>query len=135
MEFEALAMRTNDEIKAIVEGTFRPLCCFAEIWHYQEKLRFQVSDSNGQAVLTHKQVILDHVREDGGLVSLIEEMRARIEEKGYSLDKWELPPEAEPQGQPSPPISMRIYAAFAAYSLAGMASQPPKNNRISRASP
>lgn len=86
-------MRTNDEIKSIVENAFLPLRCGAEIWDHKNNLRFRVFGSNDQGVIDYPKLVLDQVRSDVSLSSILRQVRERVEAKGFALEPWEMPPQ------------------------------------------
>ena len=81
-------MKTNDEIRNIVETAFNPLRCVAEIWDFDQKLRFRVFDPKDEVVLTFPNEVLRHLRDGDALRNVILAARARIEEKGFLLEPW-----------------------------------------------
>jgi hypothetical protein len=83
-------MRTNDEIKTIVEVAFRPLRCVAEVWDYDYRLRFRVFDEKGQGVVEVPDLVLRNLRDDTQLRDVPADVRERVIEKGHRLDAWEL---------------------------------------------
>ena len=89
-------MRTNEEIRRIVEGAFRPLRCAAEIWDYEKKLKFRVFDRNDQPVVTFPEELMVPLQSDTHLAALLTQARERVQTKGHSLDDWKLPPEQHP---------------------------------------
>ena len=83
-------MLSNDEIRTIVEQAFRPLRCVAEIWDYEQKLRFRVFDSNDVGVLRMDSAVLRDLRDAQNLRNVLSGARETIEEKGFRLDPWTL---------------------------------------------
>lgn len=83
-------MRTNDQIKEIVEGAFKPLRCVAEIFDYDKKLRFRVFDANSQPIVTVPDLVLSLIRDNEQLAAVVNQARERIEEKGFALSAWSL---------------------------------------------
>ncbi len=81
---------SNDEIKIAVEATFRPLRCVAEVWDYDQKLRFRVFDSNDRGVLRVPSLVLRELRDKSNLKSVLSAARATVEEKGFRLEPWAL---------------------------------------------
>ena len=81
-------MLTNDEIKAMVEGAFVPLRCVAEIWDYDDKLRFKVFDRNDKGLIKMPKVVLSDFRDEEQLREVLSQVRERVQQKGCSLDPW-----------------------------------------------
>ena len=72
-------MLTNDEIRQRFDSAFLPLRCVAEIWDYEQKLRFVISNSADKAVMKMDSLVLNSLREPVALESLIAEICLRIE--------------------------------------------------------
>lgn len=83
-------MRTDEDIRAVVESAFKPLRCVAETWDYEHRLRFKVFDENEQGVIEVPDVALRSLREESQLRDVILQARRAITEKGIQLDSWEL---------------------------------------------
>lgn len=71
-------MLTNEEICYRVEAAFPPYRCVAEIWDYGQKLRFRVSSSNDEPLITMDGLILSSVRDSTSLDSLLVSVHQRI---------------------------------------------------------
>ncbi|MEX0734086.1 MAG: hypothetical protein WD051_05560 [Steroidobacteraceae bacterium] len=82
------SMKTNEQICAAVEGAFSPLNCVAEIWDYEQKLRFRVSDATNETVLTCPNEVLANLRDDTALTAFLQNVRAEVEDNGYTLNPW-----------------------------------------------
>ena len=52
------SMLTDQQIVSAIQAAFSPLRCTAEIWDYQQKLRFRVFDTSDKAVLTCPEQVL-----------------------------------------------------------------------------
>lgn len=83
-------MRTDDEIRAIVEAAFRPLRCIAEVWDYDSKLRFKVFDDKDRGIVEVSDLVLRNLRDEAQLRDVLAGVRQRVVEKGYRVDPWEL---------------------------------------------
>jgi hypothetical protein len=83
-------MRTDEDIKMIVEGAFKPLRCVAEVWDYQFKLRFKVFDENKKGIIQVPDLSLRGLREESQLRDVVLQARRAVMEKGFDLDPWEL---------------------------------------------
>lgn len=77
---------SNDEILGAVESAFRPLRCVAEVWDYEQKLRFKVFDQNDRGVVEVLGLVLHDVRDKSNLKSVLAQARAEVEEKGFHLE-------------------------------------------------
>gem|GEM_PF-2040712 len=83
-------MRTNEEIKAIVETAFKPLRCVAEVWDYDQKLRFRVFDEKDRGIVRLPSLVLRNLRDESQLRDVLSVVRERVQERGFHLDRWEL---------------------------------------------
>lgn len=84
-------MKTNEQICAAVEAAFSPLNCVAEIWDGEQKLRFRVSDATNETVLSCPSEVLANLRDDSALAAFLQNVRAEVEDNGYSLNPWPEP--------------------------------------------
>jgi hypothetical protein len=79
-------MMTDEQIanvKAKLEGAFRPLTCKAEDWDYKEKMRFKVLDGNHNAIFENPKITQHDV--ESSLAEILEQARAEIQAKGLPL--------------------------------------------------
>ena len=83
-------MRTNEEIRRAVELAFKPLRCVAEVWDYEEKLRFRVFDQQDRGIVVMPDLVLRNLRDESQLRDVLSAAREVVEEKGFRLDPWEL---------------------------------------------
>ena len=83
-------MRTDDEVKAIVEAALRPLRCIAEVWDYDYRLRFKVFDDKDRGIVEVSDLVLRNLRDEAQLRDVLAGVRQRVLEKGYRVDPWEL---------------------------------------------
>ena len=83
-------MLTNTEIKTIVESAFRPLRCIAEVWDYDQKLRFKVFGPDDKGIIKVPELVLRKVRKKSELYASISLLRERVEGKGFDLLAWSL---------------------------------------------
>lgn len=79
-------MLSNEEIRDAVEKAFRPLRCGAEIWDYDQKLRFRVFDDRDQGIVRVPSLVLRELRSKSNLRSVLSSARAVVEEKGFHLE-------------------------------------------------
>ena len=77
---------SNEEILGAVESAFRPLRCVAEVWDYEQKLRFKVFDGADRGVVEVRDLGLRHLRDKSNLKSVLSSARAMVEEKGFHLE-------------------------------------------------
>ncbi len=82
-------MLSNAEIRTTVEQAFRPLRCVAEIWDYDQKLRFKVFDDD-RAVIEVPRLVLRDLRETDNLTSVLVQARSEVEDKGFDLERLAL---------------------------------------------
>jgi len=73
-------MLTNEEIRSQIEVGFTPYRCIAEVWDYNQKIRFRVFNSSDEPLLTVEEVILSSVRDSVSLESLLVSVRQRVED-------------------------------------------------------
>ena len=79
------SMMTDQQILTAVQAAFLPLRCTAEIWDCGQKLRFQVSDSQGRTVVTYPKQVLGGIRDVESLRAFLEMVRAQVQAKGYRM--------------------------------------------------
>jgi hypothetical protein len=85
------SMRSDDEIKEIIQQAFKPLRCVAEIWDYGEKIRFRVYRPDDKPLIQYSELTMRQAQSDRSLSDLLTEARQRVEEKGHHLDPWQFP--------------------------------------------
>jgi hypothetical protein len=83
-------MRTNEEIRRVVELAFKPLRCVAEVWDYDHKLRFRVFDPQDRGIVVMPDLVLRNLRDEDQFRDALNAAREAVEEKGFRLDPWEL---------------------------------------------
>jgi hypothetical protein len=71
-------------IKARLEGAFKPLRCVVEVWDYKQKLRFKVFDDN-DGIIEMPEIVLRDLSSESHLQGVILEARARVQAKGIVL--------------------------------------------------
>ena len=72
----------------MVEGAFRPLRCVAEIWDYDDKLRFKVFDENNNSIIERPLLVLRELADEKTLSEFLRLIRTQVEEKGFTLESW-----------------------------------------------
>jgi hypothetical protein len=83
-------MRTNEQIRQVIEVAFQPLHCGVEIFDYDKKIKFQVFDLSNQSVHAVPDLLLASIRDDKKLRAMLEQARATVIGKGYVLAPWSL---------------------------------------------
>ncbi len=76
-----------EEVLSIVNGSFHPLKCVAEVWNHNSKICFRVFDSNNEPLLTVPDEDLNALRDEAVLFSTLESARFRIRHKGFELSE------------------------------------------------
>lgn len=71
-------MLTDDEIKSRVENAFLPHRCVAEIFDYNQKLRFKIFGKNDESLVEMPLIVLRKMRDPQILEQLLTEARSRI---------------------------------------------------------
>jgi hypothetical protein len=81
-----------EAVKAIVQGAFTPLRCVAEVFDYDQKLRFRVFNEKENGVLRTEEpsLILQAPLNKSKLRDVLTFAREQIVAKGHRLDPWEL---------------------------------------------
>jgi hypothetical protein len=77
-------MLTDEEIIASVKHAFLPLACDAQIWDFDSKLRFKITE-NGRHVVRTDEVALNCARDRELLASVVRRVREGVQRKGYVL--------------------------------------------------
>jgi hypothetical protein len=81
---------SNEQVRVAVERAFKPLRCVAEIWDYDQKLRFKVFDVNDKGIIEMPRLVLRELRDRDNLASVLSSAREHVEEKGFQLEPWTL---------------------------------------------
>lgn len=71
-------MLSNEEICIFLQTEFLPRRCVAEIWDYEQKLRFRVFDDQEKPVVTMEEVVFDSIRHESALQDLCDQVKLRI---------------------------------------------------------
>ena len=90
-EGTAARTRTDDDIKLIIEGAFKPLRCVAEVWDYGERFRFWIYGPNDKILIQFSELTMREAHSDGSLLDLLIEVRRRAERRGHQLQPWHFP--------------------------------------------
>jgi hypothetical protein len=69
-----------DELVAKIQTAFRPFRCVAEVWDYDQKIRFRIFDADDQTLLTMPSLVLrELVDNPDQLDALIDMVRLRLQ--------------------------------------------------------
>ena len=83
-------MRTDEEIKGLIESAFEPLRCVTERSDRGGKLSFRVFVGN-KCVLQSAAIPVHQLRNDPTLQLYIRAARDQLQGKGYTLARWQVP--------------------------------------------
>jgi hypothetical protein len=81
-------MLTDEEIEQIkvrLEGAFKPLRCVAEVWDYNQKLRFKVFDHNDQGIIEMSEIVLGDLSDESRLQDLVQRTKEHVQAQGFVL--------------------------------------------------
>jgi hypothetical protein len=78
---------SDDQIKTIVEGAFKPFSCATLFDDYGEKLKLKVRNNRDDIWST--ECATDLVRDEDGLKNFLQTCRQAIEGQGLHLDPWD----------------------------------------------
>jgi hypothetical protein len=73
-------------IKQRMEAAFKPLSCVAKVWDYKEKLAVKVFDNDNNIVVERPNSVLHDLADETRLMDFVEEIRERVQAKGFALD-------------------------------------------------
>ncbi len=79
-------MLSNNEIINILELSFKPLRCAAEIWDYNEKIRIRIFDKDDNPVLSLPERKISNLRNQNALTELIDVVREKLARQGLRLN-------------------------------------------------
>ncbi|WP_223512614.1 hypothetical protein [Pseudomonas sp. GL-B-19] len=82
---------TAEDAALILESGFSPMRCVAEHYDYQQRVRFQVSDSTGKPILTVKDLLKHDFSDPNTLKSMIESWRSDLAQRSFNLHDWSFP--------------------------------------------
>jgi len=74
-----------EKIKQILEASFSPFRCVAELYDFDERIRFRVFDKNNKAIITISEKIINEKFSDTSLKSIIKSTKNEIKKKGYDI--------------------------------------------------
>ena len=69
---------STEQIRDAVEGAFKPLRCVAEIWDYNEKLRFKVFDADDHTAIQAPRLVLRGLRDRSSGLTGLDRKRAVV---------------------------------------------------------
>ena len=75
-----------EEIKQTLINAFPPYRCVAEIWDYNDRIRFRVFDKNDKSIITVPEIIVNKIKTKIDLESLIQFYKSKIIELGFKID-------------------------------------------------
>jgi hypothetical protein len=81
-----MTMLTNEEIKTILERSFKPFRCVVEIRN-DEQIRFKVLNKNAP-IYEEQGLALKNVRDNAPFTALLIRVRKVLAAKGHRLDPW-----------------------------------------------
>lgn len=81
-------MRSDEQIKELIESAFQPLKCVATL--DTSKLKFEIFDVE-KLVLLEAEIPIRDLRNDAALGWHIKAARDRLQHKGPKLDPWTFP--------------------------------------------
>lgn len=77
---------TPHEIKQSIIKGFLPYRCVAELWDYEDKIRFRVYDENNKPIITIPELEVNAIKNQSELESLIKFYKAEIKNLGFDID-------------------------------------------------
>lgn len=78
-------MRTKDQVVEILQSTFSPLECVAELHDYNEKVGFRIYAPGNEPLLRFEDTAIDSLLSGPGLRTIIEAARQHVENKGHTV--------------------------------------------------
>jgi hypothetical protein len=78
-------MLTDEEIKARLEGAFKPFRCYTKDRDYKHRLRFTVFNHDDQGIFQSEDIVRRRLRDESHLQDVIEKARAQIQAKAFVL--------------------------------------------------
>ena len=81
-----MTMLTNEEIKTILERSFKPFRCVVEIRN-DEQIRFKVLSKNAR-IYEEPGLALSDAQDNALLTALLIRVRKVLAAKGHRLDPW-----------------------------------------------
>lgn len=87
--------RTKEQARRIVAAAFAPLECVAELQDYDNRLGFRIYSPDDQPVVTVEPIPVRRLLSGPSLATVIERAREVVIERGYSLDPWRMPVDAQ----------------------------------------
>jgi len=80
-------MLTDDDIKIILERSFKPYRCVVQL-RPNEEVRFKILHGTNQIYVVSPGIELSSLREESLLTALIIKVRAQLKANGYKLEAW-----------------------------------------------
>ena len=89
-----MAEISGDTAVEILRRAFLPLHCGAEVYDYNEKVRFNVVDDSGTSLVRVTSITPREFGDSDRLEQLIQQVRSDLmHHKGVNLDAWQMPPQ------------------------------------------
>ena len=78
---------------ATIEQAFLPWQCMVEVFKSKQRVRFRVLGQDGEPIFVFPgAALMEHIRIPSSLQLLINEARFAVEQGGFELRPWEMPP-------------------------------------------
>lgn len=84
---------TQEEALEIIRSAFAPLRCVAEDTDYHY-FRFRVFNDGDDGILKAPKLTKADISTRKALAEVISKARSMVEEQGYALEPWVMPPDA-----------------------------------------
>ena len=81
---------SKEQVIAIIEGTFKPFECCAELEDYENRVGFRVFDEKGQSIFNSPSIPIQKAQDIKKLNKILSEIRSELEAQGYELESWSL---------------------------------------------
>jgi len=80
-------MKSNADICADIQSAFLPLRCVAEVVDYNKKIQFRVFGPNDEILLTFPDLVIDILRNDSYLMTILDGAKNKLRAKGFVLNQ------------------------------------------------
>lgn len=74
----------------IIKTAFSPLQCLSECWDNGYRIRFTILDDNSKPLIKVDDIHGSQYSKIRRLRGIIESVRSRLKDQGYTLDSWRL---------------------------------------------
>lgn len=82
-------MRSNDDIRAIINQAFRPVDCVIEIQDYESKVGCAIYPPGRDRIIPIHKEPLSKFRNGDALFQVLRNARRKVRLSGVTLDPWE----------------------------------------------